>query len=156
MGEPFDLDAFLSLPLIARLATNGPTVRPTWYLWEDRAFWILTGPWGRLLSRVRVDAETALVIDTCDLGTGLVRQAIARGSAEILPFDVPRGRRKLSRYLGDDDTGWDPRFRRYLLEDPGELGTMWVRITPRSLVAKDLSFSVHPRSRPNAQGTNRR
>jgi hypothetical protein len=42
---PFDVDAFLAQPLTARVATSGPTVRPTWYLWEDGAFWILTGPW---------------------------------------------------------------------------------------------------------------
>ena len=47
-GEEFDIDAFLSQPLTARIATNGPTVRPTWFLWEDQAFWILTGPWARL------------------------------------------------------------------------------------------------------------
>ena len=37
-GEEFDIDAFLSQPLTARIATNGPTVRPTWFLWEDQAF----------------------------------------------------------------------------------------------------------------------
>jgi hypothetical protein len=28
------------------------------------------------------------VVDVCDLATGLVRQVIARGAAEILPFDA--------------------------------------------------------------------
>jgi hypothetical protein len=44
---PFDVDAFLAQPLTARVTTNGPTVRPTWYLWEEGASWILTGPWPR-------------------------------------------------------------------------------------------------------------
>lgn len=35
------------LALTARVATNGPTGQPTWYLWEDSAFWILTEPWTR-------------------------------------------------------------------------------------------------------------
>jgi hypothetical protein len=35
---PFDVDAFLAQPLTARVATSGPTVRPTWYLWEEGAF----------------------------------------------------------------------------------------------------------------------
>ncbi|CAM5274868.1 hypothetical protein SPURM210S_06182 [Streptomyces purpurascens] len=35
----FDVDAFLRRPLTARLATNGPTVRPVWFLWEEDAFW---------------------------------------------------------------------------------------------------------------------
>lgn len=124
------------------MATAGPTVRPTWFLWEEGAFWILTGPWARLLSRVRTDPVIALVVDVCDVGTGLVRQVIARGQAEILPFDVPRGRRKLSRYLGADDAKWDNRFRHYLLDDPAEQGTVWLRLRPDSLVAKDLSYSV--------------
>lgn len=124
------------------MATAGPTVRPTWFLWEEGAFWILTGPWARLLSRVRTDPVIALVVDVCDVGTGLVRQVIARGQAEILPFDVPRGRRKLNRYLGADDAKWDNRFRHYLLDDPAEQGTVWLRLRPDSLVAKDLSYSV--------------
>ncbi|MEU6922864.1 pyridoxamine 5'-phosphate oxidase family protein [Streptomyces sp. NPDC046631] len=138
----FDVEAFLAQPLTARVATAGPTVRPTWFLWEEGAFWILTGPWARLLSRVRTDPVIALVVDVCDVGTGLVRQVIARGQAEILPFDVPRGRRKLNRYLGADDAKWDNRFRHYLLDDPAEQGTVWLRLRPDSVVAKDLSYSV--------------
>jgi nitroimidazol reductase NimA-like FMN-containing flavoprotein (pyridoxamine 5'-phosphate oxidase superfamily) len=141
---PFDVDAFLAQPLTARVAASGPTVRPTWYLWEDEAFWILTGPWATLPARVRTDPAIAIVVDVCDLATGLVRQVIARGRAEILPFDVARGRRKLSRYLGEDETRWDRRFRHYLLDDPAEKGTVWLRLRPDSLVASDLSYSVWP------------
>jgi hypothetical protein len=141
-GIEFEVDAFLSQPLTARVATNGPTVRPTWFLWEEHAFWILTGPWAKLLSRVQVDHALALVVDECNLTTGIVRQVIARGQAEILPFDVPRGHRKLSRYLGLDETRWDQRFRRYLQDDPGERGTVWLRLRPDSLTVKDLSYNV--------------
>lgn len=95
-------------------------MRPTWFLWEDQAFWILTGPWARLPRQVQADPAIALVVDECNLATGLVRQVIARGRAEVLPFDVPRGRRKLTRYLGADQTRWDQRFLRYLLDDPVE------------------------------------
>ena len=87
----FGVDEFLARPLTARVATNGPTVRPAWYLWEDGAFWLLTGPWARLLSRVQADPAVAIVVDECDLITGTVRQVIARGQAEQVPFDVPRG-----------------------------------------------------------------
>ncbi|MEO3753966.1 pyridoxamine 5'-phosphate oxidase family protein [Streptomyces sp. B6B3] len=138
----FDVTAFLAQPLTARVATNGPTVRPTWFLWEDEAFWILSGPWGRLHDRVRADPAIALVVDVCDVSTGLVRQVIARGRAEILPFDVARGHRKLSRYLGADERTWDDRFRRYLHDDPAERGTVWLRLRPSSLRTQDLSYSV--------------
>ena len=140
-GPDFDVDEFLARPLTARVATNGPTVRPAWYLWEDGAFWILTGPWARLLSRVRADPALALVVDECDLSTGRIRQVIGRGSAEVLAFDVARGRRKLARYLGDDEERWDQRFRRYLHDDPAEQGTAWLRLRPSSLVARDLSYT---------------
>lgn len=141
-GAPFDVNEFLAQPLTARVATNGPTVRPTWYLWEDRAFWILTGPWARLLTYVKNDPAVALVVDVCDLTSGLVRQVIARGNAEIVPFDVPRGWRKLVRYLGDDQDHWDERFRDYLQTDPAELGTRWLRIKPDCLIAKDLTYTT--------------
>ncbi|MPZ80381.1 MAG: pyridoxamine 5'-phosphate oxidase family protein [Actinophytocola sp.] len=138
----FDIDAFLRRPLTARVATNGPTVRPTWFLWEDRAFWIRTGPWAKLGDRVRADPALAVVVDECDLGTGAVRQVTARGSAETLPFDTARGHRKLARYLGSDEDRRDPRFRRYLREDPAVTGAMWIRLRPDSLTAKDLSYAV--------------
>ncbi|TPQ19306.1 pyridoxamine 5'-phosphate oxidase family protein [Streptomyces sporangiiformans] len=138
----FDVDEFLQQPLTARIATNGPTVRPVWFLWEAGAFWVLTGPWARLSGRVREDPSVALVVDECDLATGRVRQVIARGRAELVPFDVARGRRKLVRYLGADESLWDARFVHYLHDDPGERGTMWLRLVPTSLTAQDLSYSV--------------
>ena len=143
MAAPsFEVDEFLARPLTARIATNGPTVRPVWFLWEGGAFWILTGPWARLLSRVAADPAVALVVDECDLRTGRVRQVIARGRAEVRAFDVPRGRRKLARYLGPDEDRWDQRFRRYLRDDPAQKGTVWLHLAPASLVAKDLSYSA--------------
>jgi len=135
----FDLDGFLAQPLTARVATAGPTVRPTWYLWEDGAFWILSGPWSRLPSRVREEPRIALTVDVCDLATGLVRQVIARGRARIQPFDIPRGRRKLVRYLGPDESGWDQRFRAYLRDD---CGAVWIRMAPDAVRARDLSYAV--------------
>ncbi|WP_405513273.1 pyridoxamine 5'-phosphate oxidase family protein [Streptomyces canus] len=138
----FDVDTFLSQPLTARIATHGPTVRPVWFLWEDGAFWVLTGPWARLFDHVRSNPGVALVVDACDIETGLVQQVIARGDAELVPFDVPRGRRKLIRYLGADESRWDARFVHYLYDDPGKRGTTWLRLVPDSLSAQDLSYSV--------------
>src|SRR5256885_11854063 len=140
----FDIDTFLAQPLTARVATNGPTVRPTWYLWEDGAFWILTGPWTKLFGRITTDPAVAIVVDVCDTDTGLVRQVIARGRAEVVPFDVPRGKRKLSRYLGADETRWDERFVHYLHDDPAERGTVWLRLRPTFLVANDFTYQVPP------------
>ncbi|RSM60048.1 phosphate oxidase [Kibdelosporangium aridum] len=140
MTYSFDVEAFLARPLVARVATNGPTVRPVWFLWEDNAFWILSGPWTKLPRRVLADPAVALVVDECDLVTGTVRQVVARGRGEILPFDVPRGFRKLSRYLGDDETLWDARFRWYLHDDPAASGIVWLRVKPDSMKTADLSY----------------
>ncbi|MCX5529031.1 pyridoxamine 5'-phosphate oxidase family protein [Streptomyces sp. NBC_00006] len=144
MSRDFDVDTFLRQPLTARLATSGPTVRPVWFLWEDGAFWVLTGPWARLFDRVKDDPHVALVVDECDVATGRVQQVIARGRAELVPFDVPRGRRKLVRYLGADEVLWDERFVDYLYDEPSERGTMWLKLRPTSLTAKDLSYIAAP------------
>jgi Pyridoxamine 5'-phosphate oxidase len=136
----FDVDAFLAQALTARVATNGPTVRPTWYLWEEHAFWILSGPWSKLVARVREDPDVAITVDVCETATGVVKQVIARGRAEALPFDVPRGRRKLGRYLGPDEALWDARFRQYLHDDANQRGTVWLRVRPVALTAIDLSY----------------
>lgn len=95
-----------------------------------------------MFDRVKNDPKIALVVDEGDLATGRVQQVIARGQAELVPFDVPRGRRKLTRYLGPDETLWDARFVHYLHDDPSERGTTWLRMTPTSLTAQDLSYSA--------------
>ncbi len=143
----FDVEAFLARPLTARLATvtpAGPVVRPVWFLWEEAAFWTLTGPWARLHQQTAADPRVAVVVDECDLATGRVRQVIARGRAELVPFDVPRGRRKLSRYLGADESRWATRFSRYLYTDPAESGAVWLRLAAARLSAQDLSYTVEP------------
>ena len=53
---------------------------------------------------------------------------------------MPRGRRKLTRYLGADESKWDDRFRRYLHDDPAATGAVWLRLVPAILTAKDLSY----------------
>lgn len=134
----FSVDAFLREPLVARLATAGPVVRPVWFLWEEEAFWVLTGGWSRLSERLRKDSAFELVIDTCDIATGVTRQVIGRGRGSVVDFDIPRGRRKLVRYLGDDETRWDARFR--LDDNPSARGVRWAKLVPDTLWISDLSF----------------
>lgn len=139
--QSFDVEAFLARPLVARIATVGPTVRPVWYVWEEGAFWILTGPWSKLPTILQRNPFVALVVDTCDLSTGEARQVIARGEARLLPWDVARGRRMLTRYLGADEQRWDRMFLGYLYDDPAIRAQQWAKITPASVVAKDVSFT---------------
>lgn len=136
-GLPFDVDAFLAEPLVARVATSGPRIRPVWFLWEEGSFWWLTGSYSRMTEFLEQDPNVALVVDTCDLATGTVRVVWARGVAEVVPLDRERAVRKLSRYLGPDEALWEARFREPLDEDPS---TRLVRLTPTVLRAWDRSF----------------
>lgn len=145
--DEFDVDEFLAQPLVARVATNGPTVRPVWFLWEDRAFWWLTGPWSRLTEQLRSDPAVALVVDTCDVTTGEVRQVQAWGDAEVLPFDADRALRKLSRYLGDEPTQWDQdRFGVSATGMADSDATAFIRLVPTRMTLRDLSFAPPSRS----------
>ena len=132
-----DLEAFLSRPLVARVAAAGPTVRPVWFLWEHEALWWLTGGWSALGTILSRDPECAVVVDTCDLRSGEVLQVVARGTAEVMPFDQDRARRKLSRYLGPDEASWDRSFLEGTFEDPS---ARFVRFAPRWVRGRDLSF----------------
>lgn len=131
-----DLDAFLAQPLVAHLATVGPNVIPIWFLWEQQAFWWLTGDWSRLLSTLQRDPAVALAVDTCDLATGRVLQVLARGTAEPRAFDTERARRWGHRYLGPDERHWG-RFADGVFSNRT---TRFVRLVPAVLRARDLSF----------------
>ncbi|MBE9373041.1 pyridoxamine 5'-phosphate oxidase family protein [Saccharopolyspora sp. HNM0983] len=142
VGEhAFDVEAFLARPLVARVAAACPSVRPVWFLWEEGAFWWITGAYARLPRLLAEDPRVALVVDVCDLETGEVRQVTARGRADVVAFDPERARRKLIRYLGPDETVWDVRFRIDSLSEP-EAETRLVRLAPERLTASDLSFST--------------
>ncbi len=140
VDDVFGLDEFLSQPLVARVATAGPSVRPIWYLWEEHAFWWLTGGWSRLPAILERDPRMALVVDTCDLSAGTVLQVIARSPAELLPFDVDLARRWGARYLGPDERYWG-RFADGVFHDPT---TRIVRLSPATLRARDLSYKPAP------------
>ena len=140
VADGFDLDAFLALPLVAHVATSGPRVSPVWFLWEQRCFWWLTGDWSRMPAILARDPEVAFVVDTCELATGRVLQVTARGEATVVAFDRDRARRKLARYLGQDERSWDRhRFLEGTFENPA---ARFVRLRPEVLTARDLSYHV--------------
>jgi hypothetical protein len=135
----FNVDAYLEQPLVARVATAGragPTVRPIWYLWEEGAFWWLTGGWSSLPQLLDRDPRVALVIDSCDLSSGEVLQVSASGVAELRPFESERARRWGRRYFGPNERHWR-RFRVGVFDDPS---TRFVVLEPGKLRARDLSF----------------
>ena len=139
MAQDFDVEAFLARPLVAHLATTGPAVRPVWYLWEEGAFWIITGFWSRVADQLARESKASLVVDSCDLDSGEVLQVRAAGVAELVPYDVERARRKLVRYLGPDESRWDGDRFASVPED-GE--SRFIQLVPDRLVARDLSYRV--------------
>jgi Pyridoxamine 5'-phosphate oxidase len=146
-----DLDEFLARPLFAHLATicsQGPRDSPVWFLWEGGAVWII----GSLATdtfpeRVREDPRCAIGIVDFEPSTGLVQHVGLRGSATVQSFDAERARRLLGRYLGDDVSCWDGRFRRTLI-DPSVEDNVLIRFVPVTAVARDVSYTA-PASPPN-------
>lgn len=116
-------------------------MRPVWFLWEEGAFWWITGAYARLPKILADDPRVALVIDSCDLDTGEVRQVTARGTVEVVAFDPERARRKLIRYLGPNETAWDERFILNSLSKP-DAETRLVRFVPERLSSSDLTLST--------------
>src|ERR1700746_195554 len=104
--SPEEVDDFLSGPLTGQLATNGPTIRPLWYQWEDNAFWIISGPWAKLVRRVQKDPSVAFCVDGGGCDNGIVNVVIARAPVQNPDDDVERARRLLNRYLGPDEELW--------------------------------------------------
>lgn len=135
-----DLGAFLLRPLFAHLATaskDGPRDSPVWFLWEDKALWIIgdkqtdTFP-----KRIQAEPRCAVGIIDFDVSTGRVEHVGMRGRAAVVPFDVDRARKLLRRYLSKDEGIWDERFK-YALESSD---TLLLRFTPETVVARDVSF----------------
>jgi hypothetical protein len=137
-GDPVNIEEFLQRPLVARVATNGPTLRPVWYLYEEPIFYWLTDTANVLHGAVERGERLVLVVDECDISTGEVIHVRARGFGEIIPVDRDRAMKKFSRYLGADQSTWDPRFVPSL-DLPS---TRMCRFAPQSIEAADVSFMV--------------
>ena len=130
------------------MATEGPVVRPFWYVWEEQSFWMITGAWSVLDQRFLAKPDFEAVIDTCDLDTGETLQVIAHGRGYVVDFDTERGRRILTKYAGPHEECWDARFQ--LWPDPSVYGTRLAQLVPDDIWTVDLSFS--PAKPPDASG----
>jgi hypothetical protein len=143
VGNPFDLDGFLSEPLIANVATSGPTVRPMDYQWEQGAFWIICGPWAKLFQRVHKDPEIALLIEVSEYDRGgRILQVMASGPVEVAPYDIPRALRMLTRYHGPDASKWSTSPADYpsFIQNSGPQGAVWLKLMPRKLLTFNFSY----------------
>lgn len=137
-----DMEEFLSQPLFAHLATasdEGPRESPVWFLWEDGAVWIIgSRATDSFPQRIEREARCAIGVVDFDRSTGRVQHVGLRGQATVEPFDAGRARRLLTRYVGDDESAWDERFRA-TLSNPEE--SVLIRFVPETVVARDQSYN---------------
>ena len=142
----FNVDAFLAEPNTVRVATNGPTIRPLWYQWEEGCFWIINGPWAKLFGRLQRDPKVALMIDVGEYRSGRIYQIMAHGDAEMTRYDIPRARRMLQRYLGSNEALWSKAPDDYpgYLREPGPPGAVWLKIKPTLFKAFNFSYANSP------------
>jgi hypothetical protein len=48
-----------------------------WYQWEAGCFWLLSGPWAKLFSRIQKDPRLALLIAIEERDKGRIHQVMA-------------------------------------------------------------------------------
>lgn len=142
MGRTFDPEALLRLPLMAMLGTvcdAGPRIAPVWFLWEAEVLWMLGSRDGSSVRRIGADPRVAVEIVRFLPEAGVLQHLGLRGEANVEPSDPARFRRLLAKYLGPDETGWNPWFldRVARIEDPDN---RMVRLRPDSVFTNDVSY----------------
>ena len=142
MPRPFDPEDVLCLPLIANVATvaedGAPRNAPMWFIWEERALWLLGATGTRSVQRLRQDPRCAVEIVHFDNPAGVLLHLGLRGAATVEPMDADRFRRLLHKYLGAEDT-WNPWFIENIatIDDPeGRL----IRLKPDSVFTNNVSY----------------
>jgi len=138
----FDPERVLALPLMANLATlspDGPRNAPVWFLWEDGALWMPGSTGGSSTARLAADPRVAVEIVKFDNDAGVLLHLGLRGRAEVVAMDVPRFRRLLAKYLGPDESAWNPWFIETVarFDDPGG---RFIRLVPDSVFTHNASF----------------
>lgn len=119
------------------MVPEGPRDSPVWFLWEEAALWIIgSRRTDSFPARLECEPRCAVGIVDFDRRRGLVHHVGIRGRASVEPFDPGRATRLLVRYLGEERSGWDERFRATL----GDPDNVLVRVEPESVVARDVSY----------------
>lgn len=137
--KDFEFDFVLQKPLMAHLSTveaDEPRDSPVWFIWEDDSLWIFGTSEDSFVRRLKEEPRCALGIVDFDLDKGVLRHVGIRGISEIGSMDNDRLHRFVAKYLGDVKTKWNEWFVQNIV-DPLDI---MVKITPKSMVAKDVSF----------------
>lgn len=139
MDNGFAPEEVLCPPLMAHLASGSPEGSrdsPLWFLWEDRAVWLIATSRDSFPRRLRSDPRCAIGVVDFDAVRGILRHVGIRGSARVEAMDHARRDRLLSKYLGDDRSQWNPWFVQRIVNP---LDVM-IEIAPTSIVARDMSY----------------
>lgn len=143
MPKAFDHEEVLRLPLVASLATceadGAPRCAPVWYHWEDGALSMLSDNSTSSVRRIRQTPQVAVEIVDYDNARGIMRHLGLRGRATVEAMDQDLFRRLLSRYLGPDETRWNPWFIENVARIPDPSGRL-IRLVPDSIFTNDVSF----------------
>jgi hypothetical protein len=130
------------MPLMANLATadekGAPRNAPVWFLWEDGALWMPSTVGASSARRVARDPRVAVEIVHFDNTRGVLLHLGLRGRAAIVPLDPARFRRLLARYLGPEETAWNPWF----MDNVARIGDpegRFVRLAPESVFTNNVS-----------------
>ncbi len=137
--KDFEIDKVLNKPLMAHLSTvdiDEPRDSPVWFIWEESYLWIFGIDEDSFIKRLKKEPRCAVGVVDFDLEKGVLRHVGVRGTAHIGNIDNERLRRFVSKYLGNNRENWNKWFVTNIV-DP--LNVM-VQITPKSVVAKDVSF----------------
>ncbi|WP_332634951.1 pyridoxamine 5'-phosphate oxidase family protein [Halalkalibacter flavus] len=143
-GRSFDLESFLSMPLVAHLSTvaeGSPRDSPVWFYWQDKKIWIIGTASDIFPDRIRKNPKCAIGIVDFNQHTGLFLHAGFRGTAIVNSFNKIIANQLLSRYLGPEIEKWDPRFKG--LDDSNVL----ISFSPETVVVRDQSYVLPKRDK---------
>jgi len=137
--KDFEFNLVLQKPLMAHLSTvemDEPRDSPVWFLWEEETIWVFGTSGDSFIKRLQQEPRCALGIVDFDLDKGVLKHVGIRGISYVESVDPNRLLRFVSKYLGDDKEKWNEWFVKNIV-DPLDV---MVKITPKSMVAKDVSF----------------
>ena len=126
-------DAFLSQPLLARMATANPKtlqphVVPVWYAWDGTSLWINTFRGSRKVKDLLKNPAISVVVDS-PIPLDDLSAVILEGKAEIVDLPRPELEEKITwiytRYLGPE--GVKEAEPQSWIKDPTSI---LIRLTP--------------------------
>ncbi len=135
----FEIKIVLEKPLMAFIGTvcdEGPRSSPVWFLFEDDLIWLFGTEDDSFVQRLRADPRCALSVVDFDLEAGLLLHAGIRGVCTLEEVQEDRLKRFVGKYLGADEATWNEWFVEQVVEP---LDVM-IRLTPETIVAKDVSY----------------